>query len=130
MVVLDVKDYGPENNRNNRYVLVLFGNFSKIGWTTPLKKKNVQTLKDSFESKTTNSRRKTNLIDTDRGKDFYDNIFHTFLNNKNNKHYSRKTSCIVTSCFCTTLAIKAEEIFFKRLFLKKMTVNGLIYYPQ
>ena len=37
--ILDLKDYGPENNRGYRYVLVIIDNFSKFGWTIPLKKK-------------------------------------------------------------------------------------------
>ena len=36
--ILDLKDYGPTNNKRYRYVLVIIGNFSKFGWTTPLKK--------------------------------------------------------------------------------------------
>ena len=47
--ILDLKDYGPENNRNYRYVLVIIDNFSKFGWTIPLKNKNAQTIKDSLE---------------------------------------------------------------------------------
>ena len=47
--ILDLKDYGSENNRNYRYVLVIIDNFSKFGWTVPLKNKNAQTIKDSFE---------------------------------------------------------------------------------
>ena len=48
--ILDLKDYGPENNRNHRYVLIVIDNFSKYGWTVPLKNKNAQTIKDSFEN--------------------------------------------------------------------------------
>ena len=48
--LLDLKDYGPENNRNCRYVLVIIDNFSKFGWTVPLKNKNARTIKDSFEN--------------------------------------------------------------------------------
>ena len=44
--ILDLKDYGPENNRGYRYVLVTIDNFSKYGWTVPLKNKNAQTIKD------------------------------------------------------------------------------------
>ena len=36
---LDILDYGPENNRNYRYVLVIIDNFSKFGGTVPLKRK-------------------------------------------------------------------------------------------
>ena len=43
--ILDLKDYGVENNRGYRYVLVIIGNFSKYGWTTPLENKNAQTKK-------------------------------------------------------------------------------------
>ena len=30
--ILDLKDYGPENNRGYRYVLVVIDNFSKFGF--------------------------------------------------------------------------------------------------
>ena len=42
--ILDLKDYGPENNRGYRYVLVVIDNFSKLGMTKPLKNKNAQTI--------------------------------------------------------------------------------------
>ena len=37
--ILDIKDYGPENNRNYKYVLVLLDIFSKFEWTVPSKNK-------------------------------------------------------------------------------------------
>ena len=93
--ILDLKDYGPENNRRYRYVLVVIDNFSKYGWTVPLKNKNAQTIKDSFENILINSKRKPNLIESDRGKEFYNNIFQDFLNKNNIKLYSRKSSYAV-----------------------------------
>ena len=33
--ILDLEDYGPENNGGYRYVLVTIDNFSKYGWTIP-----------------------------------------------------------------------------------------------
>ena len=90
--ILDLKDYGSENNRGYRYILVTIDNFSKFGWTTPLKNKNAQTIKDSFQNILINSKRKPNLIETDRGKEFYNNIFQDFLNKNNIKLYSRNTS--------------------------------------
>ena len=68
--ILDLKDYGPENNRNYRYVLVIIDNFSKFGWTVPLKNKSAQTIKDSFEKISISSKRKPGLIESDRGKKF------------------------------------------------------------
>ena len=90
--ILDLKDYGPKNNRGYRYVLVTIDNFSKFGWTIPLKNKNAQTIKDSFENILTNSKRKPNLIESDRGREFYNNIFQDFLNKNNIKLYSRNSS--------------------------------------
>ena len=90
--ILDLKDYGPENNRGSRYVLVIIDNFSKFGWTIPLKNKKAQTIKDSFEKILISSKRKPNLIESDRGKEFYNNIFQDFLNKNNIKLYSRNTS--------------------------------------
>ena len=89
--ILDLKDYGSENNRGYRYVLVVIDNFSKYCWAIPLKNKNAQTIKDSFENIIISSKRKPNLIESDRGKEFYNNIFQSFLKNNNIKLYSRNT---------------------------------------
>ena len=90
--ILDIKDYGTENNRVCRYILVVIDNFSKNGWTVPLKNKKAQTKKDSLENILIGSKKSPDLIETDRDKEFYNNIFQNFLNNNNIKHYSRKTT--------------------------------------
>ena len=95
--ILDLKDYGPENNRGYRYVLVIIDNFSKYGWTVPIKNKNAQTIKNSFENIFISSKRKPNLIESDRGRESYNNIFQDFLNKNNIKLSSRNSSCC---CFC------------------------------
>ena len=89
--ILDLKDYGPENNRGYRYVLVVIDNFSKNGWTVPIKNKNAQTIKDSFENILISSKRKPGLIESDLGKEFCNNIFQDLLNENNIKLYSRNT---------------------------------------
>ena len=97
--ILDLKDYGPEKKRGYRYVFVIIDNFSKFGWTIPLKNKNALTIKVSFENVIINSKRKPGLIESDRGKEFYNNISQDFLNKKKpyqtlfQKHFCR-------SCFC------------------------------
>ena len=65
--ILDLKDYGPENNKNYRYVLVVIDNFSNFGRTVLLKNKSAQTIKDSFENILINSKRSPNLIESDCG---------------------------------------------------------------
>ena len=90
--ILDIKDYDPKNNRGYRYVLVIIDNFSKFGWTVPLKNKNAQTIKNSFENILLSSKRSPNLIEADRDKEFYNNIFQDFLNKNNIKLYFRNSS--------------------------------------
>ena len=114
--ILDLKDYGPENNRRYRYVLVTIDNFSKFGWTIPLKNKNAQTIKDSFENIMINSKRSPNLIETDRGKEFYNNIFQDFLNKNNIKLYSRKSSygAVFAERFNRTIRDLLKKIVFEQ----------------
>ena len=90
--ILDLNDYGPENNKSYRYVLVIIRNFSEFGWTIPLKNKSAQTIKDSFENILITSKRKPNLIESDRGKELYNKIFRDFLNKNNIKLHSRNSS--------------------------------------
>ena len=114
--ILDLKDYGPENNRGYRYVLVTIDNFSKFGWTIPLKNKNAQTIKDSFENILTSSKRKPNLIETDRGKEFYNNIFQDFLNKNNIRLYSRNSSygAVFAERFNRTIRDLLKKIVFEQ----------------
>ena len=114
--ILDLKDYGSKNNRGYRYVLVTIDNFSKFGWTIPLKNKNAQTIKDSFENILINSKRSPNLIETDRGKEFYNNIFQDFLNKNNIKLYSRNTSlgAVFAERFNRTIRDLLKKVFFEK----------------
>ena len=114
--ILDLKDYGPKNNRGFRYVLVTIDNFSKFGWKSPLKNKNAQTIKDSFENILISSKRSPNLIETDRGKEFYNNIFQDFLNKNNIKLYSRNSSygAVFAERFNRTIRDLLKKIVFER----------------
>ena len=75
--LLDMIDYGTKNNNGFRYILVVIDNFSKFGWTIPLKNKYAQTIVDEF-SKIIKFR-KPNLIESDDGKEFVNKIFNEFL---------------------------------------------------
>ena len=110
--ILDLKDYGPDNNRNFRYVLIVIDNFSKFGWTVPLKNKNAETIKDSFENILISSKRKPNLIESDRGKEFFIKIFQDFLNKNNIKLYSRNSSfgSVFAECFNPTIRDLLKKI--------------------
>ena len=86
-----MKDYGRENKKIYRYVLVIKDNCSKFGCTVPLKNKNAQTIKEPFENIFISSKRKPNLIENDRGKEFR-TVFKIFKSNNNIKIYSRISS--------------------------------------
>ena len=114
--ILDLKDYGPENNRGYRYVLLTLDNFNKYGWTIPLENKNAQTIKDSFENILIKSKRSPNLIETDRGKEFYNNIFQDFLIKNNIKLYSRNSSlgAVFAERFNRTIRDLLKKIVFEK----------------
>ena len=114
--ILDLKDYGPQNNRGYRYVLVTIDNFSKFGWTTPLKNKNAQTIKDSFKNILISSKRKPNLIESDRGKQFYNIIFQDFLNKNNIKRYS--TNSLYGAVFAERFNRTIRDLLKKPVFEK------------
>ena len=114
--ILDLKEYGPESNRGYRYVLVIIDNFSKYCWTIPLKNKNSQTIKDSFENVVKSSKRLPNLIKSDRGKEFYNNIFQDFLIKNNIKLYSRNSSfgAVFAERFNRTIRDLLKKIVFEQ----------------
>ena len=113
--ILDLKDYGPENNRGYRYVLVIIDDFSKYGWTVPLKSKNAQTIKDSFENIIISSKRKQNFLEGDGDRGFYNNIFQDFLNKNNIKLYSRNSSygAVFAKRFNRTIRDLLKKIVFE-----------------
>ena len=125
---MDLKNYGPENNRGYRYILVIIDNFSKYSWTIPLKNKNAQTIKDPLENILISSKRKPGLIESDRGKEFYNNIFQDFLKIKTISNFILEIVHMVL--FLQKDLIVQSDIFLKRSFLKKVMQIGLMFYPQ
>ena len=113
--ILDLKDYGPKNNRGYRYVLVIIDNFSKFGRTTPLKTKNAITIEGSFKNILISSK-KQDLIETDCGKDFYNNIFQDSLNKNNITHFSRNTD--LGAVFAEIFNRTIRDVLKRRVFEK------------
>ena len=62
--LLDMNDYVNKNNKGYRYILVVIDNFSKYGWTIPLKNKYGQSITDAFSQIIKTSKRKPNLLET------------------------------------------------------------------
>ena len=74
-----------------------------------------------------NSKRKPNLIESDRGKDFYNNIFQNFLNNDNIKLYSRNSSYDVV--FAERFNRSFGDLLERPVF-GKGDGNWIDFYPQ
>ena len=74
-----MNDYGPKNNRSYGCILVVNDNFSKIGWTIPLKNKYDQSITDAFSEINKSSNREPNLLETDDGKESVNKTFNEFL---------------------------------------------------
>ena len=128
--ILDLKDYGLEKNRGYRYVLVTIDNFSKYGWTVPLKNKNAITIKDSFETILINLKRSPNLIESDRGKEFFNSFFQDFLNKNNIKLYSRNSSygAVFAERFNRTKRDLLKKIVFENGDAKWVDILPIIQY--
>ena len=114
--ILDLKDYDPKNKRGYRYVLVIIDIFSKFGWTVPLKNKNAQTIKDSFENILLKSKRKPNLIGIDDGSEFVNKIFTILLTTKNIQRYSRNTvlGAVFAERFNLTIRNLPKKLVFEK----------------
>ena len=76
--LLDMNDYGIKNNKGYRYILVVIDNFSKFGWTIPVKNKYAQSITDAFSQIIKTSRPKPNLLETDDGKEYVNKNFNEF----------------------------------------------------
>ena len=87
----DIVDYKISNNKGFRYIFIIIDNFSKYLWAIPLKNKYSQTITNEFSNILSTSKRKPLKIESDRGTEFYNNIFQKFLKSKNIQHYSRYT---------------------------------------
>ena len=84
--------------------------------------KNAQTKKDSFENILISSKRKPGLIESDRDKEFYNNIFQDLLNKNNIKLYSRNT---YLGAVCAERFNKTIRDLLKRPVFEKVDGNWI-----
>ena len=87
----DMIDYKVSNNKSYRYIFIIIDKYSKYLWAEPLKNKTSQTTTIEFSNILTTSKRKSLKIESDKGSEFYNSIFHNFLKGKNLHYYSRFT---------------------------------------
>ena len=75
----DFSDYKTPNKKGFRYIFVIIDDFSKYFWAIPLKNKNSQTITTEFSNILPTSKWSPSKIESDRGSDFYNNIFQNFF---------------------------------------------------
>ena len=78
--------------------------------------KNAQKIKDPFEKILISSKRKPGLIESDRGKEFYNNIFQDFPNKNKIRIYSRNSSygAVFAERFNRTIRNSIERPVFEK----------------
>ena len=77
---------------------------------------NTQTIKSSFENILTSSKRILLLFESDRGNEFYNSNFQSFINNNNIKHFSRNSSLVAVTAerFNRTIRDRLKRPVFER----------------
>ena len=86
-----MNDYIISNHNSYRFIFIVIDIFSKNLWAIPLKNKNSKTITDEFSRVLSKSKRRPLKLESDRGSEWYNNIFQNFLKVKNIHHYSRFT---------------------------------------
>ena len=110
----DMIDYKISNNKRFRYIFVKIDNFSKHIWCIPLKNIYSQTITNEFSNILSSSKRSPLKIESDRGTEFYNNIFQNFSKSKKN-HYSRYTD--IGPRICERVIRTVRSSFKKPVFL-------------
>ena len=64
--------------RGHRYILEVTDNFSKFGWTIPLKNKYAESITDAFFQIVKTSKRTPKIPETDHGMEYLGTIFNEF----------------------------------------------------
>ena len=73
-------------NKGINYLLMVIYVFSKYGWIKPLRDKKTETVSEAFDE-IFKSKRKTQMLWTDKGSEFISKHFKEFLKNKGIKLY-------------------------------------------
>lgn len=103
-------------NAGYKYILVIIDTFSKYAWAIPLKQKNKQQVSEAFKTVIEKGRVPKNL-QTDLGKEFYNDQFKSVVNKYKINHYST---------YSTKKASIVERLIrtLKNKLYKEFSLNG------
>lgn len=100
-------------NGGNKFILAVIDCFTKFSWAVGLKQKNKEHVCKAFESILKSGRIPKNL-QTDHGKEFYNNQFRSIINKYNINHYSTYSTkkASIVERFIRTLKSKLYKEFY------------------
>ena len=87
---MDLVEMGEHEGVNDgfRYILTVIDLWSRYAWAIPLKNKTAKTVKDAFVALIKRSKRQPESIWVDKGSEFYNGTFTTYLKTKGMDRYS------------------------------------------
>ena len=116
--VADLVEVQPlaKYNRGIRYLLTVLDVLSKYAWVQPLKAKTGVALVHAFEKILKQGRRQPNRLQTDRGKEFYNQTFQRWLEEQGIQHFSTEgdAKASVVERFNHTLKERLVPLFHRR----------------
>jgi len=87
MDLIDMVEYAKQNN-GEKYILCIIDVFSKYAWCIPLADKTAATVLKAFKSVIKSSKRQPEKIWSDKGSEFYNELFKAYLNKNDITQYS------------------------------------------
>lgn len=85
--LIDIQSFGRDN-QGYKYILVVMDAFSKFAWTVPVRTKTKSEITNSFKSILEVSGRRPVNLQTDLGKEFYNDMFMKLMSEHKINHYS------------------------------------------
>ena len=115
---IDLVEMIPYSHQNKgfKYILTIIDTFSKFAYAQPIKNKTAISVTKAMEKVLEESKETPNLIQSDNGREFFNNYFQNLMNNYNIKHYSTFTHMKAAICerFNRTLKNKMWKMFTKQ----------------
>ena len=103
-----------KENKNFKYLLTCIDVFSKYAWVEPIKQKTGKTLVKVFENILKKSKHKPTALQTDKGSEFKNNIFQTWLIKQKIHFFSthnKKTKANIVERFNRTIKSRMWRYF-------------------
>ncbi|XP_037891516.1 uncharacterized protein LOC119638665 [Glossina fuscipes] len=85
--LVEMISYAVQKN-GYRYILTVIDTFSKKAWVMAVKNKNAQYVMNAMKGIFEKNHRKPKNLQTDNGKEFFNNQFHQLMQNNHINHYS------------------------------------------